>query len=70
MKGKIEKLEEERIFLVRRVELAKHFIRTNIEPKWTFIKTYFIMDGFSFGKCRNILLFEIIIFDIIFYLLY
>jgi DNA-directed RNA polymerase beta' subunit len=33
MNGKIEKLEEERIFLVRRMELAKHFIQTNIEPK-------------------------------------
>ena len=57
MKGKIEKLEAGMIFLVRCVELAKHFIRTNIESEWTFIKTYFIMDGFSFGKCRNIVLF-------------
>ncbi|KAJ6815501.1 RNA polymerase beta' subunit [Iris pallida] len=34
MNGKIEKLEEERIFLVRRMELANHFIRTNVEPEW------------------------------------
>ncbi|KAL5065684.1 hypothetical protein RYX36_027421 [Vicia faba] len=34
MNGKIKKFEEERIFLVRRMELAKHFILTNIELEW------------------------------------
>nr|WVH38586.1 RNA polymerase beta' subunit [Schlechtendalia luzulifolia] len=28
------KVEKRKDFLVRRMELAKHFIRTNIEPKW------------------------------------
>ncbi|KAM7501098.1 hypothetical protein LguiB_000002 [Lonicera macranthoides] len=34
MNGNIKKLEEERIFLARHMELTKHFIRTNIEPEW------------------------------------
>lgn len=33
MNEKIEKLEEEMIFFIRHVELVKHFIRINIEPK-------------------------------------
>ncbi|KAL2224403.1 UNVERIFIED_CONTAM: DNA-directed RNA polymerase subunit beta [Sesamum indicum] len=33
MNGKIERLEEERIFWLEH-ELAKHFLRTNIEPEW------------------------------------
>uniref|UniRef100_UPI00315DA208 RNA polymerase beta' subunit n=1 Tax=Pyrola atropurpurea TaxID=642525 RepID=UPI00315DA208 len=31
---KNQKIERRKNFLVRRMELAKHFIRTNIEPEW------------------------------------
>jgi DNA-directed RNA polymerase subunit beta' len=34
MSGNIRKYEKEKFFLVRRMQLAKHFIQTNIKPEW------------------------------------